>query len=254
MESSCNKLRLATYNIHGGWGMDKVLDLKRIADVIKSMNVDFISINEIDYNCGRSEFENQPQILAELLEMNYHVAPALEMRSERFPEQGDQVGLYGVAFFTPHPINVIKQIMLPGLPEMEPRTAVIVRVDAPHHFYAIVTHFCWEPQYEQFRTASVDAINAEAAVLRQQDAEAPIVLLGDLNAEPYSAPIEVLRKNWVIAKEGDFQATHPADMPREIIDYIMFLRQERLHWENEQIVLETVASDHRPLLADLILV
>ena len=40
-------LRIATYNIHGGWGMDKVLDLPRIADVIKTMDVDFIVGNRM---------------------------------------------------------------------------------------------------------------------------------------------------------------------------------------------------------------
>lgn len=251
MEKINEQLRFATYNIHGGWGMDKVLDLKRIAGVIKNMDVDFIAINEIDSNCGRSEFADQPAELAELLSMNHYFAPALEMRSDRFPEQGDEIGLYGVAFYTPHPVTVIKQIMLPGLKEMEPRTAVIVRVDAPRKFYAIVTHFCWEPKYEQYRVSSVEAINAEAEALRTREPDVPVILLGDLNAEPYSAPIEKLRQSWVIANEGNFQATHPADAPREIIDYIMFFRQDDACWQNVQIVPETVASDHRPLKADL---
>ena len=252
MENNYRPLRLATYNIHGGWGMDKVLDLNRIASVIKNMQVDFIAVNEIDCNCGRSEFADQPAVLAELLQMNHHFAPALEMRSERFPEQGSEVGLYGVAFYTPHQVSEIRQFMLPGLPEMEPRTAVIARVDAPQmSFYAVVTHFCWEPKYEQFRVASVEAINAEVAQVRRQHPDEPVFLLGDLNAEPYSAPIEELRKNYVIANEGNFQATHPSDAPREIIDYIMFARQSTLRWKKVEIIPELVASDHRPLLAEL---
>ena len=247
------KLKLATYNIHGGWGMDKVLDLARIANVIKAMDIDFIAINEIDKNCVRSNSVDQPRVLAELLKMNYHFAAALEMKAPRYPEQGDAVGLYGVALYTPHPLTVIKQISLPGLPEMEPRIAVIVKVDAPtKSFYAIVTHFCWEPQYENFRIESVAAINSEVEKLRQSAPDMPVVLLGDLNTEPYAPPLEKLRESWAIANEGAFEPTHPSDAPREIIDYIMAQDKANVKFINTQIIAETVASDHRPMATELI--
>lgn len=245
-------LKIATYNIHGGWGMDKVLDLPRIADVIKTMDVDFIAVNEIDKDCMRSNSADQPAVLAELLKMNYHFAPALEMRAPRYPEQVSGVGLYGVAFFTPHPVKVIKQIMLPGLAEMEPRTAVFARVEAPVPFYAVVTHFCWEPQYEHFRVESVQKINGEIAALQKSEGDLPVVLLGDLNSEPDSAPIEELRKSWSIANEGSFMPTHPADNPNEIIDYIALKSKSAAGFVNTGILPETVASDHRPLFAEIV--
>ena len=251
METTPWICRLATYNIHGGRGMDKVLDLQRIADVIKNLHADLIAVNEIDSNCVRSDSTDQPRLLAELLGMNHCFIPALEMRSPRFPEQGEQVGLYGSACYSPHAMAEIGHFALPGLPEMEPRAAALIKVAAPREFYVIVTHFCWEPKYEEFRVASVGKINEAVRALHQREPAVPVILLGDLNAEPYSPPIEMLRKDWKIAGEGGFQPTHPSDHPQEIIDYVMVTPPEAGQFVHTVIVPELLASDHRPLLTEL---
>ena len=243
--------RLATYNIHGGRGMDKVLDLPRIAAVIQNLHADLIAVNEIDSHCVRSDSQDQPRLLAELLGMNHCFIPALEMRAPRFPEQGGQTGWYGSACYSPYAVTAIRHFALPGLPEMEPRAAALIKVAAPREFYAIVTHFCWEPKYEEFRVASVAKINAEVRELHRSEPEMPVVLMGDLNAEPYSAPVEALRKDWDIAGEGGFQPTHPANRPREIIDYIMLTPRKAGRFVHTVIVPEPLASDHRPLLTEL---
>ena len=125
-------------------------------------------------------------------------------------------------------------------------------VEAPVPFLAVVTHFCWEPKYEHFRVESVQKINAEVEALRQADPALPVLLLGDLNAEPYSAPIEEIRKSWKIANEGKFEPTHPSDAPVEIIDYIAVKSPNGAEWVNSRIIPEKVASDHRPFYAELL--
>ena len=41
-------LRIMTYNIHVGVGMDKKLDLQRIADVINAARPDLVGLQEVD--------------------------------------------------------------------------------------------------------------------------------------------------------------------------------------------------------------
>jgi hypothetical protein len=48
-------LRVLTYNIHVGVGIDKKLDLQRIADVINHERPDLVGLQEVDRNVKRTE-------------------------------------------------------------------------------------------------------------------------------------------------------------------------------------------------------
>src|SRR2546426_6462595 len=47
------KVRVMTYNIHVGVGMDKRMDLQRIADVIKQEHSDLVGLQEVDRGVKR---------------------------------------------------------------------------------------------------------------------------------------------------------------------------------------------------------
>src|ERR1043166_6137788 len=49
------KLRVMTYNIHVGVGMDKKLDLQRIANVIKAQRPDLVGLQEVDRGVERTK-------------------------------------------------------------------------------------------------------------------------------------------------------------------------------------------------------
>lgn len=56
------KIRLLTFNIHHGKGLDRKVNLQRISHVIKSVNADVIGINEVDKNfSNRSNYVDQTQ-------------------------------------------------------------------------------------------------------------------------------------------------------------------------------------------------
>jgi endonuclease/exonuclease/phosphatase family metal-dependent hydrolase len=79
----------------------------------------------------------------------------------------------------------------------------------------------------------------------------PVVLLGDLNAEPGApelAPLtSVLIDAWTIAGEGD-RRTFPAHRPRLAIDHVLVSPAIGV---DAVTVVPSTASDHRPLVADL---
>lgn len=61
-------MRLLTYNIHKGiGGLDRRYRLDRIIGVLAREDADFVCLQEVDRNTGRSGFDQQPRLLAEAL-------------------------------------------------------------------------------------------------------------------------------------------------------------------------------------------
>lgn len=72
------------------------------------------------------------------------------------------------------------------------------------------------------------------------------VLAGDFNAKPTQEPIKLLKESGRFAGAFDGPPTFPADAPEKRIDFV-FAPQG---WEHiETRVLDTQASDHRPVVA-----
>src|SRR5688500_16132625 len=95
-------LRVMTYNIHVGVGMDKKLDLQRIADVINRQRPDLVGLQEVDRGVGRTEGKDEIAELAALTRMEYAFAPNLDY----------QGGKYGVAILSRFPIKNTMHRML----------------------------------------------------------------------------------------------------------------------------------------------
>ncbi|MEX2025646.1 MAG: endonuclease/exonuclease/phosphatase family protein, partial [Pirellulaceae bacterium] len=60
------QLRVLTYNIHHGEGIDGKLDLPRIARVIESVDPDLVALQEVDRRVERTGSVDQPAELARL--------------------------------------------------------------------------------------------------------------------------------------------------------------------------------------------
>src|SRR5216684_2695936 len=87
-------LRIMTYNIHTGVGMDKRLDLQRIADVINHERPDLVGLQEVDRGVKRTEAKDEIAELARLTRMQFVFAHNLDY----------QGGQYGVAILSRFPI------------------------------------------------------------------------------------------------------------------------------------------------------
>src|SRR5215203_5574817 len=88
-------LRVMTYNIHVGVGMDKKLDLKRIADVINQERPDIVGLQEVDRHVKRTEGKDEIAELAAMTRMQFAFAPNLDY----------QGGKYGIAILSRLPIK-----------------------------------------------------------------------------------------------------------------------------------------------------
>src|SRR4030095_1437701 len=112
------KIRVMTYNIHVGVGMDKKLDLQRIADVINRERPDLVGLQEVDRGVERTQRKDEIVELAAMTKMEYAFAPNLNY----------QGGHYGVAILSRFKINSIDHRMYQNKRETERRGMLRVEV------------------------------------------------------------------------------------------------------------------------------
>src|SRR5262245_27589941 len=103
-------MRVMTYNIRGGLGMDGQRSIERIAGVIGSADADLVAIQELHQRLPWSRFVNQPQRLARSTGLEVRFRPSFSLG----------VGAYGNAWLTRHPVARLTHHRLPSA--REPRT------------------------------------------------------------------------------------------------------------------------------------
>ncbi|HEX8851837.1 MAG TPA: endonuclease/exonuclease/phosphatase family protein, partial [Pyrinomonadaceae bacterium] len=133
--STKTRLKVMTYNIHVGIGMDKKLDLQRIAEVIRRERPDLVGLQEVDRGVQRTERRDQIAELARLTGMEYAFAPNLQF----------QGGHYGVAVLSRHPIMEIDHRRYEHLREAERRGFIRVEVEfGGQRIHFVTTHLDYQ--------------------------------------------------------------------------------------------------------------
>jgi endonuclease/exonuclease/phosphatase family metal-dependent hydrolase len=245
-------LRVMNYNIHAGIGSDGVLDLERTAAVIRDSGADVVGLQEVDVHWdARSDFRDEATDLARALHMWVFFAPIYDLPPNNAGEPRRQ---YGVAVLSRHPIVHTENHDITRLSTQEPNPvpkpapgfaeAVVLVRGVPVHVYATHLDYRPDPQVRQMQVADTLRIMGEDPRGSAQ------LLLGDFNAKPDApelAPLwTVVHDAWTGADPG---LTYPAEAPAQRIDYVT--GSARVTATGAQ-VLDTLASDHRPVLADLV--
>jgi len=245
-------LRVMTYNIHHGEGTDGHFDLQRIAQVINQQQPDLVSLQEVDRGTGRAGGVDQALELARLTGMDMAYGKAMDYDG----------GAYGVAVLSRTPLRLATAHPLPHGEGREPRTAlsVLINHEPIGEVLFIATHL--QHNSEDDRLAEAKRLSA----LFVAAGGPPIVLAGDLNAQPLSPPMDVLLEDWRDAAAevagatgtpgargtpGAPAPTWPSDEPRVRIDYVLFRPPGAWRVVEAKVIDENIASDHRPLLVDL---
>ncbi len=236
-------VRVLCYNIHWALGMDGKYDVGRIAAVINAAKPDLVALQEVDVGVKRSARVHEVRRLVELTGM-----------AGRFgPTQHYEGGLFGNAVLTKLPILDVEIHPLPyteAAPKLQtyPRGAIAVTVTAPDGkpLRFVSTHF--QHNVPEDRTAEAEAINglfaADGDGLRT-------ILAGDMNAKPDEDPIRILLQRWVHAGDDPPSPTVPVVNPTSRIDYIFYRSAADFRLKEARVVAEEMASDHRPVFAEL---
>lgn len=221
--------RIMSYNIRNAKGLDNITDYQRIATVIEQTSPDIAILQEIDSVTERSNKVDVLKELAGLTAMHHIYAPSISY----------QGGKYGLGILSKKRALSYKNIPLPG--REESRTLLIAEFD---DFIIFATHLSLDAED---RLTSVNIINEQAARYHK-----PVFLAGDLNAKPDFEEIKSLSVNWKIISNIK-NPTYPADKPSSTIDYIAgyTANGEIYSVYQSKVIDEPIASDHRPLFADI---
>ena len=228
-------VRVMSYNIHHGRGTDGKFDYERIAAVINAEKPDLVALQEVDRKTTRSSGVDQAAKLGELTGMHHVYGAAM-------PYAG---GEYGEAILSRWPILSFKNHVLPKIEGSEPRALLLVRVEAPGGQSIVFagTHLAHDSEAD--RTSQMERIRE---ILARESMDDPVILAGDLNATPGSAPMRVLLDGtllWLDAFEMDPAPTYPNVNPDRRIDWILVRPGNNdAHLLQMSVVVGNVASDH----------
>lgn len=225
-------LRIVSYNIRHGEGMDRKIDLKRIADVIARENPDLVALQEVDKNCQRSGSRDVAKELGVLLGMDHRFGKSMDF----------QDGEYGNAVLSR--LEILDCRHYPIREGGEPRCALEVKVQvkgssAPVSFISIHT----DPHEENVRVKQIQTL---LDTLRS--VSNPIILAGDFNAERTDKSLKDFEtSDWqILGKNG--KKTFPSPDPEFEIDYFIIRGFPRTNSQHD-VIDERMASDHRPISA-----
>lgn len=223
------ELRLATWNIHQGVGLDGQRDLERTAQVIRQINPDLIGLQEVDNHIehGGSDLQR----LQGLTGMEVIAGPTM-LRS---------TGDYGNALLTTLPVLAVERHDI-SVDKREPRGILIVHHDwSGVRLQVAVSHLGLRAKERRYQVRRL------IECLSRQDRQ-PLILMGDFNEWLFwGRPLRWLHRHF-----GRFRspATFPARWPLLRLDHILADPPEPLSSRRTfRSKLARVASDHLPVVA-----
>lgn len=209
-------------------GLDMHPTLDRMADLMR--DYDFVAVQEGDAGSLRTRFVNQIEYLAERAGFAHH---GFTVTRDLRP-----VAQHCLGFLSRHPPTRVTEHRLPG--RVRGRRALHVEMgeelDALHIFIAHLSLGIRDQQHQ------LDFIS------RQVSAQAPSVLIGDLNCEPAQLRAHGFLRDCGLDLHAATPATYPSWRPARRLDHVLYSSHIELH---ELVALPQAISDHLPLSAQI---
>lgn len=231
-----DELRVMTFNIQSG-----VRGLEGVAEVIRQAGPDIVALQEVDLGSRRASGLDQAAVLAQRTGLTHHA---------HFRTTDLHGGAYGIALLSRFPVEALAQYPLPVPRGAEPRTVVhaVLQV-AGREVSVYLTHLIRRP----FNADSRLRQSALIAGLLARDSR-PKLLMGDLNDDPGSRPVRLLRRDLtdVFAATGQGpDGTYPLPLPFSPALRIDYVLASDAFVPLRSRVLRVAVSDHYPVIADV---
>jgi endonuclease/exonuclease/phosphatase family metal-dependent hydrolase len=231
-------LRIVTYNVHRGRGLDRRTRPERIAALLATIDPDIAALQEV-IGPGLSG-PGHAEMLGAALGMGWVMAPTRELRRHQF----------GNVILSRYPIREHAQHDL-SWKTCEPRCSQRVAVELGHgrtlHVYnAHLGTALLERRYQAVRLA---------AWVHARQTPGPKLLLGDFNEWSRGLAADVLAQRLQsidLYPHLRRRRTYPGFFPVLHLDHIYFegeVEVRRVELPRSRLAL--VASDHLPLVADV---
>ena len=232
-------VRVLTYNIHHGEGMDGRFDLPRLASVVKIAQADLVALQEVDLETQRASGVNELTELARLTDMHAAFGKAMDYSG----------GAYGVAVLSRWPLRGTRNEPLPSFEDREPRTALTVDVEAglDGPLLEFTSTHLDQTRDPENRLLQARYLNERLA---REDGRATI-LAGDMNARPGTDVMDLFDRLWADPQAVDPSPAAPNGRPRLTVDHVLLRPTEEWRVIESRLLDESMASDHRPLLVVL---
>ena len=232
-----DSLRIISYNIHHTNPPSKpgVIDISALINILKKYPADIIALQEVDVNTGRSGKIHEAKLIADALGMHVFFGKAIDFDG----------GHYGIALLSTLPLKDTQVLQLPMDTSMngEPRILLTasLTLTSGRTINIACTHL--DHQSDESRKLQIAAINEWAKMNK-----GPLLLAGDLNAEPGSNAIKLFDK--VFSRTCTAcPPTFPDINPDRTIDHIGFKKTTAIEVISHQVLPEPNASDHLPIRA-----
>ena len=237
-------LKIMTYNIHHGAGLDGKIDLKRIAQVIRETGVDLVALQEVDQATERSLGIKILDSLSALTKMHLYFDKNIDFEG----------GEYGNGILSRLPILVKYNYHYNMFYEGEQRGLLQTVVDfLGNEILFMDTHLDYRSSDSE-RVSNIDEIKNEI----KKYPDMPVIICGDFNDTAMSRTYLKMKESFsdVWEERGDGKGlTYPSDYPEKRIDYIFYSNRDE---EKNKIIIEPAmitvfrsgASDHLPVVAE----
>jgi endonuclease/exonuclease/phosphatase family metal-dependent hydrolase len=231
-------VRVLTYNIHHGEGMDGEFDLPRLARIIESTEADLVALQEVDQGTARSSGVNELTELGRLTHLHTAFGKAMEF----------QGGGYGVGVLSRWPLLRVDVHPLPGPGDREPRTSLTVAVRLNKNGPLVQftsTHLDSGRDFGN-RISQANELNHQ---LVHED-RTPAILAGDMNSGTDTEVMQILGGSWSNVSPADPPPLIPTGRPGRV-DHVLVRPFTGWKVIEATVVDAPIASDHRPVLVVL---
>jgi len=238
-------LRVMSFNIRHGKGMDEKIDLKRVAMVIQDQDADLVGLQEVSGLMFWSGFINQMKRLGRITGYPYYCY---------YPNLKTFLGGLGNGVLSKFPIiSSYNQVLISS---KEPRSAVMAIIDLGYEKIKFINTHLGLVEEER-----VEQVNEILDTIKKED---KAILIGDFNASPDKLEIkkvikrglkdifvECQEKNLLepdVTTKMGYTFAYRSKHPDVRIDYIFAGKNiQPLRFK----VINSSASDHLPVLAEV---
>ena len=231
-------IRVMTFNIHHGEGVDGKIDLNRIAKVILSQKADIVALQEVDRTVERTAWRDLIAELAALTGMNHAFGKNIDY----------QGGDYGNAILSRFPImkqqNHLFRMVLPG--EQRGLLQVVLQVEGK--LLVLLNTHLDHRRDDGDRLSNIDEIEQILGKYKGL----PVILCGDFNDTPDSPTLRKVEKifvdSWRHGGKGE-GFSYSSTEPQKRIDYV-FVKKGKALAPGRAWVAVSNASDHLPVIVE----
>lgn len=223
---TAESIKVMTFNIRHGRGMDENVDLDRIVEIIRESGAEIVALQEVDRFKPRSRFVDQAGYIADQLQMSWSFAPSFSVA----------VTQYGNALLSRYPIVSAERVILGG--NREGRNMLLTNVDWNGRMITIAsTHL---GVYESERKHQMETVLE--ALEQLGDIDRAAMFIGDFNMTKEHELLRSLDKAW---HSPSVQA--PTASGKEIDHIYMNASFESV----QAYTIPTLASDHHPVVVEM---